>query len=175
MPEPPGPSSLDRLLEADRALSCRIVVPAGPLRFVALLLAHSGDSLPWLVGACLVLILGKSRYHPLGLRALAGMLVGGMAAAALKWLFRRRRPDPVAPGLYLRLDRHALPSGHATRAACTTVLLAPLLPGWGAALLATWAGLVSLARVALQVHYVLDVIVGLALGGLIGLALRIVL
>jgi membrane-associated phospholipid phosphatase len=51
-------------------------------------------------------------------------------------------------------------------------LLAPLLPAWGLLPLAAWVGLVGLARVALQVHFVSDVIGGWLVGLLAGLALQ---
>ena len=78
-------------------------------------------------------------------------------------------------GFYTHFDRHAFPSGHAGRSACIVVLLAPLLPPWGFVLLPLWAGLVGLARVALQVHFVSDIIGGWAAGLLVGLVLQMVL
>jgi len=168
----PRPSSLERLLAADVSLSARLALPNGPLRWLALLVAHSGDSPLWLAGAAAALLWGDPAWQPVGVRALAATLVGGTGAILLKVLFRRRRPGESFAGLYSRLDRHAFPSGHATRAGCMVVTLSPLLPGWGAGLLAAWAVLVCLARVALQVHYLSDVTAGLALGGLLGLGLR---
>lgn len=174
MPRPFSRGGIERLLFADATLSARLAAPPGPWRLLALLVAHSGDSPLWLVGALAALRWGYPPWPSLGSRTLVATLTGGLIAALLKWLFRRSRPGEPSASLYSRLDRHAFPSGHATRAACVTVVLAPLLPGWGAGLLAIWAGLVSLARVALQVHYLLDVIVGLAVGGGIGLVLLIV-
>jgi undecaprenyl-diphosphatase len=48
------------------------------------------------------------------------------------------------------------------------VLAAGLGPGWLAAVLWIWAPLVSLARVAMGVHYVSDVAAGAALGLIMG-------
>ncbi|HEC34608.1 MAG TPA: phosphatase PAP2 family protein [Chloroflexi bacterium] len=171
MVRPPSRIGLDRLLVTDAAFSAYLAVPAGPMRLLALLIAHSGDSPLWLAGALAALLWGAPPWPSLGLRVLAATVAGGATATLLKWFFRRSRPGGPATGLYSRLDRHAFPSGHATRVACTAVILAPLLPGWGIGLLVAWAGLVSLARVALQIHYLFDVIVGMALGGLIGLVL----
>ena len=50
------------------------------------------------------------------------------------------------------------------------VLSAGLGPGWLAVILCIWAPLVSLARVAMGVHYASDVAAGALLGVLIGLA-----
>jgi len=165
---PANPSPLDRLLRADAALSARLALPPGPLRWLALLLAHSGNSPLWLAGGTAAALWGDLFWRAAGVRVLAGTVAGGVAATILKFAFRRRRPGQSFAGLYSRLDQHAFPSGHATRAGCVTVVLASLLPGWAAALLAAWAGLVCLARVSLQVHYLLDVLVGLLVGGLVG-------
>jgi len=51
------------------------------------------------------------------------------------------------------------------------VLAAALGPAWLAWLLLVWAPLVALARVAMGVHYLSDVIVGALLGLVVGLAL----
>jgi membrane-associated phospholipid phosphatase len=51
------------------------------------------------------------------------------------------------------------------------VLAAALGPAWLAWLLLAWAPLVALARVAMGVHYLSDVIGGAAVGLLVGLAL----
>jgi undecaprenyl-diphosphatase len=49
------------------------------------------------------------------------------------------------------------------------VLVTALGPGWLAAVLWIWAPLVSLARVAMGVHYVSDIVGGFILGTLAGL------
>ena len=52
------------------------------------------------------------------------------------------------------------------------VLLSPLVPSsWAVMLLPLWAALVGLARVALQVHFVSDIVGGWAAGLMVGLAL----
>jgi undecaprenyl-diphosphatase len=59
--------------------------------------------------------------------------------------------------------------------ACLAALLAPLLPPGTALLLVLWAGLVGLARVALQVHFASDILAGWAVGLVVGVGLRMVL
>ena len=111
MPRPPSRVDPDRLLQADAALSARLAVPAGPLRLLAFVFAHSGDSPLWLAAAAAALLWGGAPWRPFGLRALAATLAGGAAATLLKLLFRRTRPGGPSVGLYTRLDRHAFPSG----------------------------------------------------------------
>jgi len=167
---------LQRLITLDRQVSARLTIPreAHFLRLLALVVAHSGDSPLWLLGAAAVLIWSDTAWRDFGWRVLAGTLAAGTVITVLKWLFRRQRPPGKGRGFYTRFDRHAFPSGHAGRSACLVVLLAPLLPPWGCVPLAFWAGLVGLARVALQVHFVSDIVGGWAAGLLVGLVLRVV-
>ena len=164
---------LQRLLALDRQYSARLVIPheARFSRLLALVVAHSGDSPLWLPGAAMALVWGDMTWRDFGWRVLVGTLATGAATTALKWIFRRQRPPGEGLGFYTQFDRHAFPSGHAGRSACLVVLLASLLPPWGTATFALWAGLVGLARVALQVHFVSDVIGGWATGLLVGTAL----
>jgi membrane-associated phospholipid phosphatase len=166
---------LQRLITLDRQASARLAIPGGArfLRLLALVVAHSGDSPLWLLGAAVALLWGNAAWRDFGVRVLVGTLVAGAAITVLKWLFRRQRPPGEGRGFYTRLDRHAFPSGHAGRSACLVVLLAPLLPLWALVLFATWAGLVGLARVALQVHFTSDIVGGWAVGSLVGMALWI--
>jgi len=172
-------TSLHRLTALDRQASAKLsaflVVPreARFLRLLALVVAHSGDSPLWLVGAAAALIWGDTTWRDFGWRVLVGTLAAGTVTTALKWLFRRQRPPGKGLGFYTWFDRHAFPSGHAGRSACMAVLLVPLLPPWGFVLLALWAGLVGLARVALQIHFASDIVGGWVVGLLVGLALQV--
>jgi PAP2 superfamily. len=76
--------------------------------------------------------------------------------------------------MYPSHDRYGLPSGHAVRVAAIAAALSPLIPGWLTAALALWAAAVALSRVLLGVHYLLDVISGIGLGGMVGLVLILV-
>ncbi|HSK66925.1 MAG TPA: phosphatase PAP2 family protein, partial [Anaerolineales bacterium] len=62
---------------------------------------------------------------------------------------------------------HSFPSGHAARAFLIAVIGSALGPAWLGILLWIWAPLVALARVAMGVHYLSDVIAGAMLGILI--------
>jgi undecaprenyl-diphosphatase len=170
--EPHAQAGLGRLLQIDQELSASLEVAPGPLKWLALVLAHSGDSPLWLTGGIVATLWGGPAGQLYGTRAIVATLVAGITASLLKLVFRRARPAPSFAALYLdRIDRHAFPSAHATRAGCVVVTLAPILPAWGVPGMATWAILVCLARVVLQVHYILDVSAGLLLGSLIGLVL----
>lgn len=166
---------MQQLVTLDQQASARLAIPgeARFLRLLALIAAHSGDSPLWLAGATAALLWGNGIWRAFGWRALLGTLGAGAVTTIFKWLFRRQRPPRhgTGRGFYTRLDRHAFPSGHAGRTVCLVVLLTPLLPPWSSALLACWAGLVGLARVALQVHFISDILGGWAVGLLLGMAL----
>jgi undecaprenyl-diphosphatase len=168
---------LHKFVSLDREISACLAIPreARSLRLLALIAAHSGDSPLWLIGAIVALIWGNGAWWGFGGRVLVGTLAAGVATTVLKWLFRRRRPPGDGLGFYSRFDRHAFPSGHAGRCACLAVLLAPLLPLWGIAPLASWVLMVGLARVALQVHFVSDIVGGWMAGLAIGVALQLML
>jgi len=165
-----------RLIPLDQRISARLALPRESrfLRLLALIAAHSGDNPLWLLGAVAAILWGGAPERALGWRALIGTLVAGAVTTALKHLFRRQRPPGEGRGFYTHFDRHAFPSGHAGRSACMVVLLIPLLPPWGFVLLPLWAGMVGLARVALQVHFVSDILGGWVVGVSAGAALLLV-
>ena len=174
---------MDKIVALDRKLSARLAIPreARFLRLLALIAAHSGDSPLWLLCAAAALIWGGANWWGFGGRVLIGTLAAGAATTVLKWLFRRQRPPGESLGFYSRFDRHAFPSGHAGRSACIAVLLAPLLPVWSIAPpilwigLILWVGLIGLARVSLQVHFISDIVSGWIAGLSVGLILLLML
>lgn len=165
---------LRRILELDARLSTRLRIAEQPgsLRSLAAILAHSGDSWFWLAGLGLLWLA-----HPDGWRERAGvMIVSILVTAALvmaiKFTVRRRRPEGDWGSIYRNTDPHSFPSGHAARAVMLAVLALGLGPAWFAALLVIWAPLVGLARIAMGVHYLSDVVVGMVFGGLIGVVIN---
>ena len=88
---------------------------------------------------------------------------------AVKQAIRRERPRGEWGGIYRSIDPHSFPSGHATRAVLLAVVAVGLGPAWFGLLLAIWAPLVCVARVATGVHFLSDVVVGAVIGALMGL------
>ncbi len=166
---------MQRLVDFDQQVSACLAIPreARLLRLLALIAAHSGNSPFWLTGAVVAIWRGNGIWRDLGWRVLIGTLAAGAVTTICKWIFHRQRPPEhgTGRGFYTWFDRHAFPSGHAGRSACLVVLLAPLCPPWGSVLLTFWAGLVGLARVMLQVHFISDILGGWVVGLLIGIAL----
>ena len=162
---------LAQILTLDVTLSnyLRVAEQPGWLRSSAAVLAHSGDSWFWFAGLALVWWQGSPEWKDKAIRMAVGILITAALVMALKYTIRRRRPDGKWGSIYRRTDPHSFPSGHAARAAMLAMLATGLGPGWLAAIILVWAPLVGLARVAMGVHYLSDVIGGMLLGLATGL------
>jgi len=162
---------LRTLLQLDARLSSalHIAEKPGPLRSAAAVLAHSGDS--WFWGAAMLLLwwAGTPFWKQWSIIMLVSISILAAFVMALKFVIRRRRPEGRWGSIYRNSDPHSFPSGHAARAFLIAVLAAGLGPAWAAVALWLWAPLVSIARVAMGVHYVSDVLAGLIVGILAGL------
>src|SRR5512146_1626727 len=152
------------LLQVDYQLSKNMGVAEkdGILRTAAAILAHSGDSWFWAVALLSIWIFVPDT----GWKKWAVLLAGSIAVLivlvfALKRSIRRPRPEGMWGMIYRRTDPHSFPSGHAARAFLIAVLATGLGPGGLAVVFWIWAPLVSLARVAMGVHYISDVMGGL--------------
>jgi undecaprenyl-diphosphatase len=163
--------SFRSILEFDARLSnkLRVAEKPGTLRNIAVFLAHSGDS--WFWGFALILgwFLSNSLWKKWVVVEFFGIL--GLAGVVLliKSLVRRERPEGEWGGIYRNTDPHSFPSGHAARAFLIAVIASALAPAWLATLLWIWAPLVALARVAMGVHYLSDVVAGATLGIIVAL------
>ncbi len=157
------------LIARDRAFSewCRRV-GQGRARRWAVLGAHLGDGWIWISTLVAALILAPPDRRWLIWRWAAAMLIAGGITTSLKFAWRRQRPTQIGGFYSQTYDQHSFPSGHATRMGTVAVFVPTLLPRWGWAVLplVLW---VAWSRVALGVHFLLDVAVGLALGIIISL------
>jgi undecaprenyl-diphosphatase len=149
----------------------RLTERPGALRSAAVFFAHSGDS--WFWGAALVLLwlFSNSFWKHWAIIVLGGISLLAALVMGLKFLIRRRRPEGDWGSIYRNTDPHSFPSGHAARAFLIAVLATGLGPAWAACTLWLWAPLVSLARVAMGVHYISDIAAGLVVGVVFGLAI----
>ncbi len=158
------------MIELDARLTerMRIAEQPGLLRTLAAIMAHSGDSWFWLAGLGLLWWLGTGYWKARALTLIVAILLTALVVFVFKLVVRRKRPEGEWGKFYRSTDPHSFPSGHAVRAVMLAVVmlgLGPLLPGL---LLLTWAPLVGLARVAMGVHYLSDVLAGMLLGLVIG-------
>ncbi len=137
----------------------------------AVILSHSGDSWLWATGVGLIWLLsfGYPFAHRFSAILEISIVIQALSIFVLKRLIHRQRPDGEWGGIYRQIDPHSFPSGHATRAAMLSILGLALSPAWFGWLLVIWTPLVCIARVMTGVHYVSDILVGIALGLLLGL------
>jgi undecaprenyl-diphosphatase len=163
--------SFRSLLELDARLSdqLRVAEKPGFLRNIAVFLAHSGDSWLWLPALIILWFFSNPAWKQwevvefFGILGLAGIVV------AIKFLVRRERPQGEWGRIYRNTDPHSFPSGHAARAFLIPVIASAFGPIWLVALLWIWSPLVALARVAMGVHYLSDVVAGAVLGVIVAL------
>lgn len=132
---------------------------------------------PWilygLAPAALGFWLYKGRKHALRVLVVAVLAVGAydlLAYRVLKPWAARPRPEYAGIGAIVRVPsggRMGFPSNHAGNAAAAASVLSVAYPAAG---IVFWsvASLVAYSRVYVGMHYPLDVLVGLALGALIG-------
>ncbi|MCS6993578.1 MAG: phosphatase PAP2 family protein [Anaerolineales bacterium] len=162
---------LKRLLELDRdwSYALRVAEKPGLLRRFAMFFAHSGDSWFWGLGMILLWLAADVFWKRWAVYELWWISVLAALVMALKFLIKRRRPEGEWGAIYRNTDPHSFPSGHAARAFLIAVLATLLGPNWLAALLWLWAPLVALARVAMGVHYLSDIIAGAVVGILVAL------
>ena len=163
--------SFRSLLELDARLSdqLRVAEQPGLLRNFSVFFAHSGDSWFWGLALIILWFFGHSFWKQWAVVMVMGIAGLIFIVMSIKFSVRRRRPEGEWGGIYRNTDPHSFPSGHAARAFMIAVLATGLGPAWLAAILWIWAPLVSLARVAMGVHYASDVVAGTVVGILVGL------
>lgn len=169
--------SASSLLRLDDEWSNRLRLEdrRGMLRTLAALVAHSGDSWFWGIGLGVVFLIGDTAAQTWAIRIVAAIVALAVVVMGTKLLVRRRRPAGEWGQIYRSTDPHSFPSGHAARAFLIWVLVIALGPAWLAPLLMLWAPLVALARVAMGVHYLSDVVAGALLGTALGAAMMVLL
>jgi undecaprenyl-diphosphatase len=164
------------LIELDARLSerIRITEQSGPLRILAAVLAHSGDSWFWLAGLGLLWWLGTDYWKKIALTLIIAIFLTALVVFIVKFTVRRRRPEGEWGKFYRSTDPHSFPSGHAVRVVMLAVVVLGTGPLWLGLLLLAWAPLVGLARVAMGVHYLSDVLAGMILGVVMGASVLLV-
>ena len=164
-----------RLEAADQRWSQALRVDNHPMgRAVATLAAHLGDGPLWLV----LWLAGMVYFAPPIRWQILGWVIASILAAivtyTIKFTLKRPRPQEI-DGFYSKgYDRHAFPSGHATRMGTLPIFGAWIFPQftllfWFISLICIWA------RVALGVHYLGDVIVGWLIGAVISILVILIM
>jgi undecaprenyl-diphosphatase len=162
---------LNSILELDARLSnqMRVAEKPGALRAIAVFFAHSGDSWFWGLGLIILWISGNSFWREWSVVQLGSISLLAALVLAIKFRVRRQRPVGEWGRIYRNTDPHSFPSGHAARVLLIATIAAGLGPAWLAWILWVWAPLVALARVAMGVHYLSDIVAGALIGILVAL------
>ena len=161
--------TVSTILELDVRLSekMRVAERPGALRAIAAVFAHSGDSWFWWMALIMGWFFSNSLWRKWEVVEFFGIGVLAALVLVIKFRVRRKRPEGEWGRIYRDTDPHSFPSGHAARAFLIALIASALAPTWLAILLWIWAPLVALARVAMGVHYLSDVLAGAILGVLI--------
>jgi undecaprenyl-diphosphatase len=145
----------------------RVAEKPGALRAISVFFAHSGDSWFWALGLFAVWLSSNSFWKQWAVVEFTGIAFLAALVLAIKFSVKRRRPEGQWGRVYRFTDPHSFPSGHAARAFLIATIATALGPTWLAIVLWIWAPLVALARVAMGVHYLSDVVAGTFLGILV--------
>lgn len=151
------------LLATDR---CR----SGELRTVEILLraiSRAGDGYFWLL---MLAIAFATRHYKAAVAGLIAAMFGLLSSLSLKHVCRRTRPRSGGDwGRFVAPDKYSFPSGHTTTAFCLATVTTTYWPAVAPALWVCAAG-IAVSRTLLAFHYGSDVIAGIGLGLLSGLA-----
>lgn len=134
-----------------------------------------GDhSLVWaLLGAARGLRPGPADSKAAVRLGVAILVESGVVNIGIKTLFGRTRPnvaDFEHPHRLRRPLTSSFPSGHATSAVCSAILLSDGDPAWPAYV--ALATVVAASRVHVRIHHASDVVGGAVIGAVIGLMVR---
>ena len=163
--------SLKDFLNKDANISKRLRVAEQPgnLRNFSAFLAHSGDSWFWLLALPILWYFGNLFWKYRSAILFIAIFFTAIIVLILKFTIRRNRPEGEWGQIYRKTDPHSFPSGHAARAMLIGVVALGLGPIWFGILLIIWGPLVGLARIAMGLHYLSDVIAGWIVGIVMGL------
>jgi undecaprenyl-diphosphatase len=141
-------------------------------RILMILATRGGDGWLWYaLGAILIFYGGEHRFLAIGAAGSASV-AGVFVFSALKNASRRQRPCEIEPHCWSSIlppDRYSFPSGHSITAFAVALSLGLFYPELLAYLL-TVAFLIASSRIILGMHFLSDVVVGSALGVILGTA-----
>ena len=151
-----------------RRLNCWL--PPRWIRIWMIVASRVGDGwLWWSIGLILLVFGGPNRFRAVGAAALAEA-VSATLFLSIKKLAGRKRPCDIGQNCWATLlppDQFSFPSGHSMTAFSVAVPLSLFYPSLEAGLLFC-AVSIALSRIVLGLHFLSDIIVGSALGAVIG-------
>ncbi len=160
--------------EWDKKISQRIAQKSQKTLKVASFFALSGNVQPWLVISFMFFILDVFMERSDNLIQITLAAVVGLTTTTIKFLTRRIRPNEQVALKYIASGDHfSFPSGHASRMGSLAMFMALLFPtfGW---IFILWAIAVCYGRIALEVHYFVDIVGGLIWGSIVGVIFYVI-
>jgi len=167
------------ILKPDYRLMRRVQqwYPPSWVRQWMILASRAGDGWLWVaIGAALALLGGPAGWRAAAAGALAAG-VGILLFVSLKRLAGRRRPCELQPQPWVTLlppDQFSFPSGHTITAFAVSVTWSLFFPRLAPGL-AFCALSVAASRIVLGMHFLSDVLAGIAIGTGLGYAAFLVL
>ncbi|MHA1303456.1 MAG: phosphatase PAP2 family protein [Candidatus Heimdallarchaeaceae archaeon] len=161
-------------IDWDKKISQKIAEKAESKQLLITFIALSGNGQPWFIISFIFLIFNIFFTRTQNLIQIIVVLLCASATGIVKYSIKRERPDQTAALKYIsKGDFYSFPSGHTVRAFSFAVLVTFYQPvlGW---LFIFWAVAIAYSRIALNLHFVSDVLAGFVmgvLGGLIGVIL----
>lgn len=142
------------------------------VRIYIMLATRGGDGWLWVALAVVLLLFGGQQGHGTVAAATGATAVGTGLFVVMKKLAGRQRPCMLEPHCWAALlppDRFSFPSGHSLNAFAISVPVVLAYPGLTPVILCC-AVSIAISRVVLGMHFLSDVVVGAALGVLLGYA-----
>jgi membrane-associated phospholipid phosphatase len=121
----------------------------------------------WVVLLAAAWLLGDDAWKVRALVTFAGLALVEIVVIGIKWAVRRRRPTGTDGMIYRKTDPYSFPSGHAARAVLLSLLALRMGPLPAFIVIVAWSPLMVISRIAIGIHYALDVVGGALLGGLL--------
>jgi membrane-associated phospholipid phosphatase len=125
----------------------------------------------WIALLAAAWLLGGDTWKLRALLGFAGLALVEIVVVGIKMIVRRRRPAGTDGMIYRKTDPYSFPSGHAARAMLLSLLAFRLGPVPVFIAIVAWSPVMVISRIAIGIHYALDVVAGAILGGLLTIIL----
>ncbi|NPD90044.1 MAG: phosphatase PAP2 family protein [Asgard group archaeon] len=166
---------LDELSVWDKKITRKIAANSSKQMKLASFFAISGNAPQWFIMSFMFFIFDLFMSRNVNLLQMSLAAACGLTTSMIKFLTRRKRPNEILAKSYaVDIDNWSFPSGHAGRMFSLAITLTLFYPrvGW---VFLIWAIAVCYGRIALQIHWFLDIVGGATIGiiwAVIGYILR---
>ena len=121
----------------------------------------------WLALLVAAWALGDDAWKTRALVTAAGLALVEVVVIGIKVLIRRKRPAGTDGMIYRKTDPFSFPSGHAARAVLLSLLSLRMGPAAAFIAIVAWSPVMVVSRIAIGIHYVLDVAAGVVVGAVL--------